>query len=132
MWTDDWVGIPYKLGGRTRQGMDCVGLVQALLLERQGVRMSDPGSRIADHREALRLARSKTQWARMDTDETCEGDVLVFRANARERLHLGYVVNRWDMIHTGGSDLMATSYSRVDRWKSKHWSPLLLECWRHG
>lgn len=38
---DSYVGLPWKLGGRDRRGLDCFGLVRLVLAEQAGVLLPD-------------------------------------------------------------------------------------------
>lgn len=37
MWANEYVGIPYKARGRTRDGVDCWGLYRLVMLEKTGI-----------------------------------------------------------------------------------------------
>ena len=49
-WTADYVGLPFKEGGRDRQGLDCYGLLRLVINERfagtvpeyEGIAYSNP------------------------------------------------------------------------------------------
>jgi cell wall-associated NlpC family hydrolase len=64
MWADEYVGLPFKLGGRTREeGLDCWGLVRLVLIEQTGImypsyRGDDPqGWTIVEHANKYRTPR---------------------------------------------------------------------------
>lgn len=38
---DDYVGLPWRLGGRDRRGLDCFGLVRLVLAEQAGISLPD-------------------------------------------------------------------------------------------
>ena len=40
-WVNDWVGIPYLPGGRSRAGIDCYGIVAGVYLEVLGIALPD-------------------------------------------------------------------------------------------
>lgn len=40
-WVNDYVGIPYAVGGRDRNGLDCWGLLCVVFREQRGVELPD-------------------------------------------------------------------------------------------
>lgn len=36
-WTQNYIGLPYSLGGRSRSGLDCWGLVHLFFFEQKGI-----------------------------------------------------------------------------------------------
>ena len=136
MWTDDWTGIPYAIGGRSRaQGLDCVGLVLALLQARHGVAVPDPAARV-HHGHGAALAVAERDWTRLAiTDELVrEGDVAVFRGLNPGALHLGYLLDGGNMLHTGGAADPSSPRrqpSRVESWRRPVWDMRRLGVYRH-
>lgn len=127
LWTDRWVGKEYQIGARGPDRFDCIGLLQSVLLERHGIIVDDATARLESHIDAY--DSSKTGWFEIDKRDTDLGDVLVFRGQGAEKLHVAYAVNKIDMLHTGGSGNMG---SRVETWRRKFWEATLLQVWRHA
>jgi cell wall-associated NlpC family hydrolase len=97
MWSDDWVGIPYKRLGRSREnGFDCYGLFMALNAARRGVI-------IPDHRWTIRRAQradlKQVETAFQRVTEPQEGDAILLRAD-EALTHVGYCIDRRLMLHT--------------------------------
>jgi cell wall-associated NlpC family hydrolase len=40
-WVNDYVGVPYLVNGRDRQGWDCWGVVMAAFVEQRGIELPD-------------------------------------------------------------------------------------------
>lgn len=40
-WINDWIGIPFQSGGRSKNGLDCYGLVCAIYQEKLGLTLPD-------------------------------------------------------------------------------------------
>lgn len=98
----EYIGIPYKVGGRTREeGLDCYGLIRLVLNERYGknlpaldeYRESGPGSGGVD---AISAGRPLID-AKSVTDLQ-DGDIVAMRIRG-VLAHLGVYVGGW-VIHT--------------------------------
>jgi len=124
MWSDTWVGLPYRLGGRGPE-YDCMGLWLALRRLRFGDEVPDSN---CDQREALRgraFATMRPSFA--DVETAVEGDLILFR-HSRRCLHVGYALGAKDMLHTSS----AIGHSLIERFDSVKWRPSIVGIYRYG
>jgi len=97
----EYVGIPYKVGGRTREGADCYGLVRMILNEKFGkelpllaeVKEEGPGHGSA---EAISAGRPLIPARRVETPD--DGDIVAMKIRG-VLAHLGVYWKGW-VIHT--------------------------------
>lgn len=94
-----WQGVPWHHQGRTRAGVDCVGLVAGALAE-QGVDANIPGDYHASAVGALLVPQLEASplLARRDPTAAVPGDLLVFRVR-RWAQHLAVALGGDRMIH---------------------------------
>lgn len=81
-WTDAYVGIPWRWGGRTRLGIDCYGLVRLVHAELLGVEL--PAEQHLDAGEAdgrIAAAAAGPRWRRVADPQPL--DVAIVRAPGR-------------------------------------------------
>jgi cell wall-associated NlpC family hydrolase len=105
-WASDYIGTPFLDGGRTRDGLDCWGLVRLVYLEQLGIAL--PGFAEIKAGDAKRVARAIAD--AIDTDEWIsvlpggarDFDVVVMRGNegrsAMSR-HVGVVAPNGRLLH---------------------------------
>ena len=92
---DDLLGVPYRVHGRDRHGMDCYGLVLECL-RREGKTLPDfyymsdkqPGSAVADYAARTGARRSGKKPGALAEYENRDGS-----------LHIGYMVDGDNMLH---------------------------------
>ena len=92
---DDWVGIPYREGGRDRSGCDCWGIVRLYLMETHGLELpSFDGPTIpADHPYLTDIRAERLPWREIrDPEPRRVGDIGLWRRPGRE-LHAGVLVS---------------------------------------
>ena len=92
-----WCGVPFVFNGRSRKGVDCIGLLVLSLAAVTGQTLElQPYSRLAgtDHAtgELNRFAR------RVRLEDAAPGDVLILNYNHR-LTHLGLLSDRRTVIH---------------------------------
>jgi len=88
---DKWMGVKYKYGGQTQEGVDCSGFVNALYKEvYQKV-----------------LPRSSTDIAKQlkntEKNKLSEGDILVFDIDGKKSSHVGIYLTNNKFVHSSTS-----------------------------
>lgn len=104
-----WKGTPYRLGGDSRDGVDCSAFVQVVMLDALGVRMP------RTTREQLGFGR------RVALRSTRPGDLVFFRTG-RTTYHVGIMLR--------GDFFMHASTSRgvtIDRLSDAYWSTHMID-----
>ena len=121
-WTK-YIGIPYKHLGRSRDGVDCYGLVILIFEEEYGIKLS-PFEYSMDWQEhpeedPINKYRGEDVWKEISLSNAKEGDVLLFRVgNCPVVNHIGIYMREGYFLHTHvGTPVVA---ARLDNlWKDK-------------
>lgn len=101
-WTNAYIGIPFKINGRTREGCDCWGLVYLVYRAQLNIDLPDYNG-ILSHLDkgtaALRRIKriiedESRKWIKVDDPKGF--DVVLLRG---EPYHVGIVCGRCDMLH---------------------------------
>ncbi|MBS1621224.1 MAG: C40 family peptidase [Bacteroidetes bacterium] len=99
---DDWYGTPYKLGGTTKNGVDCSAFVQSLFATVYGINL--PRTSKYQH----------TATKRISTTQLKEGDLLFFhtRRNFRGVTHVGIYLqnNKFVQASSSGGVIISDMY----------------------
>ena len=131
-----YIGLPYRLGGRDRDGIDCYGLVRLALGEVWGLDLPAyavgyPASPSARQALAARVAACRTgEWLPVTRGHERPGDVVLI-AMAGQPCHMGLVVAP---AGAGGRMLhiLPGQMSVIDRYAdSPVWAPRVVEFGRH-
>ncbi|MCQ8895447.1 NlpC/P60 family protein [Limnobacter humi] len=104
-----WQGTPYRLGGSSRQGVDCSAFTQITLAQRL----------------SLNLPRTTEQQADVGFDVAQEamqpGDLVFFRTGRRSN-HVGiYLGSRW-FLHASTSEGVTLNSLDEAYWKRHYWT----------
>lgn len=128
-WASSYIGIPFEDRGRTREGIDCWGLVKLVYAERLGVMLPDlPYRHSAESAVIGKLARDLTRGEWKPTNDPKVGDVQLFRIG-RHAGHVGLVVGQARMLHAIEGTL--SCIERMDLGASRGvWEPRLLGTYR--
>lgn len=120
----DYIGIPFKYNGRTRQELDCYGLVMLLYKELYDIDIPDVVSPtfIKDIHDLV--ASEKLKWT---PTELQEGSVIVFNIRGYGS-HVGFYIGDDSMIHTWESTGGVTIERIGINWKHRilgiyKWTP---------
>ena len=109
--SSNWMGVPYRNGGTTRQGVDCSGLTSAIYKKvyRKNLERSSDEQRKKDCRK-------------VNKRKLKEGD-LVFFHNGRKKkhaTHVGIYLKEDKFIHASTSRGVSIGNLNEDYWE-KHW-----------
>lgn len=120
MWSDKYIGIPYKENGRDFDGIDCWGLARLVYKEELGIELPSFAEEydVGDTREYLQelIAQHKEGWEPVDTPS--KGTMVLFKILGNES-HVGVAVSETHFVHArDGYDSSLESFSSAG-WKSR-------------
>ena len=116
-WASDYVGLPYEGGGRTREGLDCYGLLALVMKDQFGIEIELfdglDGRNDEDQQSIAKFWSDQvgSEWREIPLGEEQPGDavnLVVMRLP-----HCGVVVGNGMMLHTTAQAGVAIeSYTR--------------------
>lgn len=124
-WAADYVGIPYKPGGKDRSGVDCWSLFAMVQREVFGVDVSDyDGPLYTTRRDAAAVGAAARAFAQrfvtIEAGDERTGDAVLLRILGVP-MHIGVVVAPGHMLHTEeGCDAVVEDY------RTPFWSPRIV------
>lgn len=126
-WSTAFIGLPYADRGRSRDGVDCWGLVR-LVLASHGIDVPSYAGRYASVQERAEVASLiedvKPSW--MKVDDPRELDLAIFR-HGRLETHVAIVVEPGRMLH------VSTGVpSRIESYQDEYWCRRLTGFWRYA
>ncbi|MDF9828898.1 lipoprotein Spr [Parabacteroides sp. PF5-6] len=99
-----WLGVPHRLGGNTKKGVDCSGFVAIIYREVYGKQLARSSADMLKH-NVKKVGRSRLQ----------EGDLVFFRTDGSRKKtpnHVGIYLKNGRFIHTSTSrGVMVSSLS---------------------
>ena len=112
----EWKGIPYRLGGMSKRGIDCSALVYLIYRNHMGIQLPRTTQYQAVAGEAIKQGQLRP------------GDLVFFRTGRRGR-HVGIYIEEGKFLHASVSRGVTISHLSDDYWKSRYWRArrLLLE-----
>lgn len=131
MWSNDFINVPFKDHGRSRQGSDCWGLVRIIYKERLGINLPSYDNDYSDTNDRKGIAEHyhehKDDWVRIQPGKEKEYDVAVFKM-LNLPTHVAVVIKPPLMVHCErGCGTYVSDYL-----EEKAWSKRLEGFYRHA
>lgn len=106
----EWQGTPYRLGGQSRQGIDCSGFVQKTFMDRFGIRL--PRQTTDQVKSGQFVERSEIQ----------TGDLVFFKTGRGPNgYHVGIYVKEDKFLHASINGGVIYSSLNSPFWKRTYW-----------
>lgn len=117
--TDDYIRIPFKDHGRTREGADCWGLACIIFAEERGIELPalTDYENTKDKAKISEIIKGESiSWEMIGPVREKAFDIAVFRMLGQP-MHVGVVVKPGLMIHCErGSGVYLTEYYKENQW----------------
>lgn len=129
-WSNSYIGLPWLDRGRTREGVDCWGLIRLPFMDVHGIELPSYLELYATAQESAEIAaamdrRNAPPWLPVITGQEQSFDVGVFRKGQFE-CHVGLVVEPGLMLH-----IETDGQSHVARYREQPWRNKLIGFNRH-
>lgn len=107
----DWIGTPYRYGGRTKKGVDCSGLTSAIYRKVYRKKLSRSSEEQRD-RDCRKVAKRNLK----------EGDLVFFHNGKKKRKasHVGIYLKDGRFVHASSSVGVVVS-SLNEKYYDNHW-----------
>lgn len=125
-WAAQYVAVPFREKGRTRDGVDCYGLVRLIYQEQRGIELpsyADDYASTADAREITALVRGEVaaRWTAIARVEARLFDVAIFTL-CGQPTHVGLILDPPWFIHAMQMDASgAIGKIWMERWDVMRW-----------
>ncbi|QIJ06503.1 NlpC/P60 family protein [Shewanella chilikensis] len=104
----EWHGVPYRLGGMSKRGVDCSGFVSLTYRRLSDIMLP----RTVEEQRKLGFAVKKSQLK--------VGDLLFFKTGWSSR-HVGIYIGNNEFMHASTSQGVMISSLDNSYWKQKYW-----------
>jgi sulfur carrier protein ThiS len=119
MWSDKYIGVPYKPNGRDETGLDCWGLAHLVYKEQFNIDLPsfseqydiDDDARIKDL-----ISQYEEGWELVETPS--EGNLVLFKIFG-ELTHIGVMVNSTEFIHVRENSNTVKDNVENTKWKNR-------------
>lgn len=127
-WSNKFIGIPQEDFGRTRDGVDCYGLLTVIYCEELHISLPDYLGVSPDEQEEVSAlidgAKTSPLWLPV-TGDAMAFDVALFKMG-QFTSHVGIVIKHGFMIHVHGAD-----QSKIERYDHGRWKHRFAGHYRH-
>jgi cell wall-associated NlpC family hydrolase len=105
---DDWRNVKHRMGGMSRKGIDCSGLVYQTYRTKLGVELP----RSTENQSKIGLAVKQEQLR--------AGDLVFFKTGVFTR-HVGMYIDEGKFLHVSSSNGVMVSNLEDSYWRSAYW-----------
>ena len=109
-----WHQVRHRMGGLSKQGIDCSGFVHLTYLKRFGISLPRSTEKLAD------IGR------RVDQDKLAPGDRVFFKTGFKSR-HVGIYVEEGKFIHVSKKKGVMVSHLDEEYWADAFWKAVRIE-----
>jgi len=105
---EEWDGVPYRLGGLSKEGVDCSGFVYLTYLNQFNIRLprsTYQQSQVGDH---------------VFQNDLRAGDLVFFRIGLATR-HVGIYLEEGLFVHASKSSGVKRSHLQNAYWSKRYW-----------
>ncbi|WP_185955249.1 C40 family peptidase [Solitalea koreensis] len=106
---DDWFGVPYRIGGLTKQGIDCSGFTQLLY------------KNVYDFALPRTTSEQKKIVSQKAFTDLKEGDIVFMNYDGKLNSHVGIYLKKGRFVHAASSKGVMIS-NLYDAWYKSHYS----------
>jgi len=101
----NYLGSPYRYGGKGDYGFDCSGLVNRVYAEALGIKLPRTTGKLFEFSYQVNSKRARA------------GDLVFFRIRGARIDHVGIMINRYEFIHASTSRGVIISNFKADYYR---------------
>lgn len=121
-WVNEYIRVPFLEKGRSRDGVDCWGLVRLVYKDHLGVDLPELLG-YSDTKDKLSISQvigdESKKWVKIDQGSEVIYDVAVF-SMVGVPMHVAVVVKQGIMLHSErGSGTYISNYTREQQWSRR-------------
>lgn len=128
-WVNDYIGVPFEAHGRTKEGLDCWGLVYLVSNKELDLRIPS----YTDHYQSIEnysalsdlISEEMTPWRAVAPETEMVGDVVLMRLRNRP-IHVGLVIAPGHMIHVEQG-----TNTCIENYRNSRWAKRVIGIYRH-
>jgi len=109
----EWKGVRYRLGGLSKNGVDCSGFVYLTYKNRLGISLP-------------RTTRQQSQYGKIINRQELNAGDLVFFRTGRVSKHVGIYLENNTFLHVSKKNGVTISHLDNVYWKAKYWKSVRL------
>lgn len=127
MWSNNYIGIPFKYKGRTKDGLDCWGLARLIYKNEYDISLPSLSTEYVENdieRISELIAQYKEGWE--SVDKPSEGDIVLLKIMGSIS-HIGVAISETHFIHArDGYD------SAIESFESPYWKKRIVGYFKYS